>query len=515
MTCCARLSIVAHDYRLTALDVVDGATPVSSLSYGYSDGINLTAVNDNVTPANAASLGYSATNRLITANGPWGQAAYSYDATGNRLSNVVTLGGNTTTRLQSYGISDNRITGMTENGASLRSYTYDGNGNILTDTRPGEVFAFTYNVRNRPVSVTRNSVAYATYAYNALEQLVSRATSAPGGPSGTVHYIHDLAGHLIAEADGSTGAVTREYIWLEPATGLDPVDLPIGLVQGGNLYMVHTDHLARPIRITDAARATQWQATWGPWGEAQAISGTLALDMRFPGQLFQIETGLHYNWHRHYDPVTGRYTQPDPLRFVDGPAIYAYAGSSPFIYVDEDGENARIVIGALAGGLGNFAYQMYKYHGNWRCVNYYQVGAWALAGSGLGSLANSIARGGWATFGRFFWDSRKFSTISRAYWKARRGANGMSIDHVFFQAAVRSGRIPAGLANVGWNQLVIPREWNMWLGFAKRWGRWPAAQARLTRLGMRVGLPSYVAGFAYLGGRLGNLAKEEYCGCNQ
>ena len=154
----------------------------------------------------------------------------------------------------------------------------------LTDTRPGETFSSTYNVRNRPVSVTRNSVAYATYVYNGLEQLVSRSTSAPGGPSGTIHYVYDLAGHLIAEADGSTGAITREYIWMD--------DLPVGLVQGGNLYMVHTDHLARPIRITDASHATQWQATWGPWGEPQSISGTLALDMRFPGQLYQIETGL-------------------------------------------------------------------------------------------------------------------------------------------------------------------------------------------------------------------------------
>ena len=74
------------DYRLTALSLMDGATPVSSLSYAYGDGINLTAVNDNVTPANTASLGYAATNRLATANGPWGNASYSYDATGNRLS---------------------------------------------------------------------------------------------------------------------------------------------------------------------------------------------------------------------------------------------------------------------------------------------------------------------------------------------------------------------------------------------------------------------------------------------
>ena len=282
MACCALRASATYDldYRLTALNVMDGGTPLSSLSYAYSDGLNLTAVNDNVVTANSAALSYTPANRLSTANGPWGNASYSYDSVGNRLNHIVTQGGTTTTRLASYGGSDNRITGMTENGAALRSYTYDGNGNILTDTRPGEVFAFTSNVRNRPTSFgtqidpldrfaaerrrasPRNGVAYASYAYNGLEQLVSRSTSAPGGPSGTIHYIYDLAGHLIAAADGATGTTTREYLWLD--------DLPIGLVQGGTLYMVHSDHLGRPIRITDAARATQWQATWGPWGDPHA-----------------------------------------------------------------------------------------------------------------------------------------------------------------------------------------------------------------------------------------------------
>jgi uncharacterized protein RhaS with RHS repeats len=50
-----------------------------------------------------------------------------------------------------------------------------------------------------------------------------------------------------------------------------------------------------------------------------------------------METGLSYNWHRFYDPATGRYTQPDPLRFVDGPSVYGYAGASPLMQVDPFG----------------------------------------------------------------------------------------------------------------------------------------------------------------------------------
>ncbi len=225
---------------------------------------------------------------------------------------------------------------MTENSASLRNYTYDSGGNILTDTRPGEVFGFAYNARNRPASVTRNSVPYASYSYNAFEQLVARSTAAPGGPLGTVHYIHDRDGHVIAEADASTGAITRDYIWMA-ANDNAPTDLPLAVAEGASLYMVHTDHLGRPTAMTDATKSTVWQAAYNPHGEATSLSGSVALNLRFPGQVFQIETGLAYNWHRHYDIVTGRYTQPDPLRFVDGPSIYAYAGNSPFMYVDRDG----------------------------------------------------------------------------------------------------------------------------------------------------------------------------------
>ncbi len=353
------------DYRLTSLLLQDGVTSISSLAYTYTDGMNLTAVNDNVTPTNSASLSYSPSNRLATANGAWGNASFSYDGVGNRLSDVNTISAVTTTRLAAYDTVSNRIVGLTENGAALRGYTHDAAGNIITDTRPGEVFAFTYNARNRPTSVTRNSVAYATYGYNAFEQLVSRATSAAGGPTGTVHYIHDLDGHIIAEADGATGATSREYIWMA-ANDNAPTDLPLAVVDDVAttpvLLMVHTDHLGRPIRMTDGAKATVWAASYKPWGEPQSLSGTRALNRRFPGQYFQIETNLSYNWHRHYDPVTGRYTQPDPLGFVDGPSVYAYAGNSPFMKTDREGLNAaegylpgsRPVIGGqlLEGGGG-------------------------------------------------------------------------------------------------------------------------------------------------------------------
>ena len=53
--------------------------------------------------------------------------------------------------------------------------------------------------------------------------------------------------------------------------------------------------------------------------------------MRFPGQYYDEETGLHYNWHRYYDPDTGRYLTPDPIGLA--------GGINPFVYVENDPVN--------------------------------------------------------------------------------------------------------------------------------------------------------------------------------
>ena len=183
---------------------------VQDRAYAYGDGLNLTGITDQATAANSNVLSYSPANRLASATGAWGSNSFSYDGVGNRMSDVTA----NLNRQASYASTSNRLTSITENAAAFRSYTYDGAGNTATETRPGESFAYTYNKRNRLASVTRNSVAYASYGYNALEQMTSRSTSASGGPTGVVHYIYDLDGHLIAEADGASGATLRDYLWL-------------------------------------------------------------------------------------------------------------------------------------------------------------------------------------------------------------------------------------------------------------------------------------------------------------
>jgi YD repeat-containing protein len=163
---------------------------VQGYGYTYGDNVNLTGITDLVAAANSNTLTYTPANRLASASGAWGSNSFSYDSVGNRIDDLVT-GTVNQSRVASYAATSNRITGMSENGASFRSYTYDGAGNIVTDQRPFELYQYTYNNRNRMSSVTRNGAAYATYIYNALEQLASRTTADPNGPVGTVHYIYD------------------------------------------------------------------------------------------------------------------------------------------------------------------------------------------------------------------------------------------------------------------------------------------------------------------------------------
>jgi RHS repeat-associated protein len=88
----------------------------------------------------------------------------------------------------------------------------------------------------------------------------------------------------------------REYIWL----GWDPV----AVVQGGAVHFIRTDHIHRPIFATNAAGAVVWQQAYDPFGRVVSGSGS---DMRFAGQWFAAESGLHQNWMRDYDATLGRY----------------------------------------------------------------------------------------------------------------------------------------------------------------------------------------------------------------
>ncbi|MCB1592522.1 MAG: RHS repeat-associated core domain-containing protein [Alphaproteobacteria bacterium] len=85
-----------------------------------------------------------------------------------------------------------------------------------------------------------------------------------------------------------------------------------------------------------AAGSTVWTWDSGAFGK-EAASGSVTVNLRFPGQYFDSETGLHYNWNRYYDPDTGRYIASDPYGLDGGLNTYAYVGLSPLMFTDPKG----------------------------------------------------------------------------------------------------------------------------------------------------------------------------------
>ncbi len=78
-------------------------------------------------------------------------------------------------------------------------------------------------------------------------------------------------------------------------------------------YFFHTDHLGTPRVLSDKDQNVVWQGEYSPFGGVTETVSTVEQSLRFPGQYFDVETGLYYNYFRDYDPALGRYVEADPI----------------------------------------------------------------------------------------------------------------------------------------------------------------------------------------------------------
>jgi RHS repeat-associated protein len=147
----------------------------------------------------------------------------------------------------------------------------------------------------------------------------------------TTHYVYGLGGLLSGEYDNA-GVLIREYVWLNGAP-LAQIDKSGGTE---TVTYLHTDHLATPRYGTNAAGSTVWTWDSGAFGK-EAPTGTATVNLRFPGQYYDAETTLHYNWNRYYNPATGRYVSSDPIGLAGGFATYNYVSASPVMFADPRG----------------------------------------------------------------------------------------------------------------------------------------------------------------------------------
>lgn len=327
--------------------------PLTSLTYGNSKTLSATFDQDyrptnrtvsglfnhtydtdadgNITQKGPWTYEYDALNRLDEQDDGSATASFTYDAIGNRLTEVT---GSTVN--YSYPSANSKLSSV---GAD--SYSTDAMGNITDD----DALAYTWSAAAllKEVKTSGTSTVLGTYTYDASNL---RTKKVAGG--NTIHYVYGHGGLLYGEYDNS-GALIREYVWLNGE--------PLAQVDAGSpevLTYLHTDHLATPRYGTNAGGSTVWTWDSGAFGK-EAATGSATVNLRFPGQYRDAETGLHYNWNRYYNPAIGRYVSSDPIGLAGGLNTFGYAGQSPIVYADPKGLcfwDACIVEGAAASFAG-------------------------------------------------------------------------------------------------------------------------------------------------------------------
>ncbi len=317
---------------------------------------------------------YDALYRLIGVrdpNGSWLEQ-YTYDATGDRLSKRVN--GQTETYTYSDPLTSHRLVEV--DGLQR---LYDENGNMVSSDQPGYYdpqFHFSFDDRNRMKSFGETincnycPIPSSAFAYNARGERTikdttilnpgSSSTSAPttnititASSTHTV-YFYDERGNLLGEFPGTSDVQPTDYIYLG--------SLPIAEAVNGQVYYIETDQLGTPRDVvlpgvSTAEDKVVWKRDY--FGDSFGADATnedpdgdgnyFTLNLRFPGQYYDYETNLDYNYFRDYEPRTGRYIESDPSGLDGGINTYSYVMSDPMTYFDSQGLWVKLCIRGLGG----------------------------------------------------------------------------------------------------------------------------------------------------------------------
>uniref|UniRef100_UPI003736AFE2 RHS repeat-associated core domain-containing protein n=1 Tax=Pseudomonas anguilliseptica TaxID=53406 RepID=UPI003736AFE2 len=322
--------------------------PIQRHAYSYDAVGNITAIE---TEEGTTRYSYDKRYHLTSADYPAGDSRadefFAYDGLGNRLSRASTAEQLDISQWQ-YNAHNQLVS---HDGIG---YRYNGDGhlvekgalqgeNSLKQSAEIDHWRYQYDSRERLVEVQKNGQALVKYSYNPLGQRISKTLL---GSNRTTYYLYSLDG-LVGEYD-EQGGLQQEYAYDPTAAWMSAPLFTRAKRKDTGAWAVSyygANHMGTPEVAFEKSGEITWRGKARAFGETQVALNLIDNPLRFPGQYFDAETGLHYNYFRDYDPSLGRYIQADPLRLGGGANSYGYAYQDPLSLTDPTGEIVPIILG--------------------------------------------------------------------------------------------------------------------------------------------------------------------------
>ena len=326
------------NYTYDAVGNLLGASmPSAGLTYSYDPrNIPITASRTNGVTTKTSYDPLGRVLSMIHSLGPnaINTQTYSYDQAGNlnAASNDISQPLITQPASETVDSANELLTNATT------TYTYDANGNRLTDTSASGTLTYFWDSRNRLASITDSS-----------------------GNVTAMHY--DFARNLMEMDHTTGGATTAQRFLVDDVTNVvsltDAAGLPVSLLTGrfidshyastdsfGNTLFGITDTLNSTTFVANGAGAITMKLDFEPYGQVTGTS-PVAYPFAYTGRV-PVLGNVYYYRNRFYDAGAGRFISEDPTGFLAGSNLYVYSSGNPLAGGDPTGTG---LIGAFVGGV--------------------------------------------------------------------------------------------------------------------------------------------------------------------
>ncbi|MFF3781132.1 putative T7SS-secreted protein [Streptomyces sp. NPDC001933] len=350
--------------RLARQDITTRGRSLQRRDYTYRADGSLARIGDQL--AGASTYGLDAVGRVTEVRAANWTEQYAYDAAGNQTSAVWPSGhtGHEATGARTY-------LGTSIEGAGRIRYVHDKQGRIVLRqrariSRKPETWRYEWDAEDRLRSVTTPDGQKWRYAYDALGRRIAKLRVAEDGHTVLEQILFTWDGAVLCEQLNEGEGFPHPVSLTWDHDGLSPVTQTERLLAADTsqeviderFFAIVTDLVGTPSELIDESGAIAWRTRRTIWGVTTwAAKSSTYTPLRFPGQYFDPESGLHYNFHRYYDPETARYASPDPLGLIPAPNPIAYV-RNPHLWIDPLGLKACVGQAdpaSQAGDLGRLA----------------------------------------------------------------------------------------------------------------------------------------------------------------